>query len=169
MDNKFIETGKVVNIHGLRGEIKVMPWSDSPDFICQFNVVYVGKLRKPYDVEYARVHKNTVLMKLKGVDSPETANSMRSDIIYLKREDINLEDGVYFVSDILGMTVKDSSNGRIYGKITNVHQTGANDVYEIEENGKEYLIPAIPDVIVSIDIENSIMEISPLEGLFNEN
>lgn len=169
MDNKFIETGKVVNIHGLRGEIKVMPWSDSPDFICQFDVVYVGKLKKPYDVEYARVHKNTVLMKLKGVDTPETANSMRSDIIYLKREDVNLEEGVYFVSDILGMTVKDSSNGRVYGKITNVHQTGANDVYEIEENGKEYLIPAIPDVIVSIDIENSIMEISPLEGLFNEN
>ncbi len=94
---------------------------------------------------------------------------MRSDIIYLRREDVKLEEGVYFVSDILGMTVKDSSDGRVYGKIIDVHKTGANDVYEIEKDGKSYLIPAIPDVIVSIDIENSVMVISPLEGLFNEN
>ena len=61
MKNKFIETGKIVNIHGLKGEIKVMPWSDSPDFICQFDVIYVGKLKKPYDVEYARVHKLSLI------------------------------------------------------------------------------------------------------------
>jgi len=169
MKSKFIETGKIVNIHGLRGEVKVMPWSDSPDFICQFDVIHVLKLKKPYVVEYARVHKNSVLIKFKGIDTPEAANNMRSDIIYLRREDIKLEEGVYFVSDILGMTVKDSSDGRVYGKIIDVHKTGANDVYEIEKDGKSYLIPAIPDVIVSIDIENSVMVISPLEGLFNEN
>ncbi|MGN0621856.1 MAG: ribosome maturation factor RimM [Porcipelethomonas sp.] len=169
MENKYLETGKIVNIHGLKGEVKIMPWSDSPDFICEFDLIYVGKQKKEYEVEFSRVHKNMVLAKLRGVDTPEAANELRNKIVYIDRSEIELEEGVYFINDIIGLTVKDASDGRVYGKITDVLQTGANDVYEIKDGDRTYLVPAIEDVIVSTDIEDGVMTISPLEGLFDED
>jgi 16S rRNA processing protein RimM len=169
MGNNLLETGKIVNVHGLKGEVKIMPWSDSPDFICEFDVFYIGREKKPFEVEAARVHKNMVLAKLKGIDTPEAAGELRNKVVYIDRSHIELEEGVYFISDIIGITVKDEETGAVYGKITDVLQTGANDVYEIKNDGKTYLIPAIDDVVISTDLENSVMTIRPLEGLFDED
>ncbi len=169
MESNFLETGKIVNIHGLKGEVKVMPWSDSPDFICEFDRLFVGKKKQEYEIEYARVHKGMVLIKLKGIDSPEAANGLRNSIVYIDRTEVELEEGVYFIKDIIGLTVKDASDGRVYGKVTDVLQTGANDVYEIKDGEKTRLVPAVEDVIVSTDIEGGVMTIRPLEGLFDED
>lgn len=166
---KMLETGKIVNIHGLKGEVKVMPWSDSPDFICEFDVLYIGKDKKAYEVEGARVHKNMVLLKLKGVDTPEAANNFRNSIVYIDRDDIELEEGVYFIQDLIGLEVKNADTGVLYGEVKDVFQTGANDVYEVKNGDKTYLVPAIEDVIVKTDIENKVILIRPLEGLFDEN
>ena len=169
MEKKYLETGKIVNIHGLKGEVKVMPWSDSPDFVCGFDTLYCGKDKIPFDVESARVHKNSVLIKFRGVDDAAQAEAMRNTIVYIDRDDAVLEEGVYFVQDLVGLTVQDADNGRIYGKIDDVFQTGANDVYSVKDKGNTYLIPAIPDVIIETDIQNGIMKIRPLEGLLDEN
>lgn len=166
---EFIETGKIVNIHGLKGEVKVMPWSDVPNFICEFDVLYCGKERKVYEVESARVHKNMVLIKFRGVDSPEAANLLRNSIVYIDRNDIELDEGTYFIQDLIGLTVKDADTGEEYGTVKDVFETGANDVYEVKKGEKTFLVPAIPDVIVNTDIENSLLIIRPLEGLFDEN
>lgn len=163
---KMLESGKIVNIHGLKGEVKVMPWCDSPDFLCEFDVLYVGKEKKAYEIESARVHKNMTLIKFKGINTPEAANEMRNRIVYIDREDIELEDGTYFVQDLIGLTVKDADSGEIYGEIKDVLQTGANDVYEIKNGDKTYLVPAIEQVIIETDIDNAVMLIRPLEGLF---
>lgn len=163
---KMLESGKIVNIHGLKGEVKVMPWCDSPDFLCEFDVLYVGKEKKAYEIEGARVHKNMTLIKFKGINTPEAANEMRNRIVYIDREDIELEDGTYFVQDLIGLTVKDADSGEIYGEIKDVLQTGANDVYEIKNGDKTYLVPAIEQVIIETDIDNAVMLIRPLEGLF---
>lgn len=165
----FLETGKIVNIHGLRGDVKIMPWSDDAEFLCEFDVLYCGKDRQALTIENARVHKNTVLVKFKGIDTPEAANKLRNSIVYIDRNDIELEEGTYFIADLIGLAVKDADTGVEYGTVKDVFQTGANDVYEIEKDGKSCYVPAIPDVIVETDIENKLLLIRPLEGLFDEN
>lgn len=166
---KLLESGKIVNIHGLKGEVKVMPWCDYPDFLCEFDILYIGKEKTPYIVESARIHKNMALIKLKDVNTPEEANNLRNSIVYIDRDEIALEEGTYFIQDIIGLTVKDADSGKVYGEIKDVLQTGANDVYEIKSEEKTYLIPAIEQVIIETDIKNSVMLIRPLEGLFDEN
>lgn len=166
---EFIETGKIVNIHGLRGEVKIMPWSDDPEFICEFDILYYGKDKKILEIENARVHKNMVLVKFKDIDTPETANLLRNNIIYIDRNDVELEEGTYFIQDLIGLKVINADTNEEYGTVRDVFQTGANDVYEVKNDEKTVLIPAIPDVIVNTDIENSVLMIRPLEGLFDEN
>lgn len=166
---EFIETGKIVNIHGLRGEVKIMPWSDDPEFICEFDILYLGKDKKLLQIENARVHKNMVLAKFKGIDTPETANLLRNNIIYIDRNDVELEEGTYFIQDLIGLKVINADTNEEYGNVMDVFQTGANDVYEVKNGDKIVLIPAIPDVIVNTDIENSVLMIRPLEGLFDED
>lgn len=166
---KLLESGKIVNTHGIKGEVKAVPWCDYPEFLCEFDVLYIGKDKTAYIVENARVHKNTVLLKLKDIDTPEAANQLRNMVIYIDRDEVCLDEDEYFIQDIIGLTVKDADSEKLYGKITDVLQTGANDVYEIKQDGKTYLIPAIEDVIIKTDIENSVMLIRPLEGLFDEN
>lgn len=166
---KMMETGKIVNTHGIKGELKVMPWCDYPEFLCEFDTLYIGNEKKAYTVEGARVHKNMVLLRLSGIDTPEAANMLRNAVVYIDREQVELDEGSYFIQDIIGLEVRDADSGKEYGKITDVLQTGANDVYEVKKDGKTLLVPAIEDVVTEMDIENGVMLIRPLEGLFDED
>lgn len=168
MQKEFLEAGKVVNVHALKGEVKVIAWCDSAEFLCEFERLFLDKGDKELEIERARVLKNMAIIKFAGIDTIEQAEAMRNKILYIWREDVELEEGSYFVQDLLGIQVYDADNGTLYGEITDVMQTGANDVYAIKGNGKEYLVPAIPDVIISTDIENNKMEIRPLNGLFDD-
>lgn len=165
MKKQYLEIGKIVNVHGLKGEVKVYPWCDSPDFLCEFDTLYTNKGSSSIVVEKARVQKNMVIMKIKGVDTVEDAQSMRNKVIYMNRDDVELEDGSYFIQDLIGLEVFDADTNAFYGTLVDVLETGANDVYTIrnEELHKEYLIPAIPDVVISTDIKNNKMTIKPLE------
>ncbi len=167
---KYLEIGKIVSVQGLKGEIRVEPWCDSPDFLCEFDTLYLNKGEKPLEVERSRTQKNIVVMKIKGTDTVEQAQMLRNKILYMDREDVELEEGAYFVQDLIGLTVIDNDNGREYGKICEVSFTGANDVYHIKDkDGTVRLIPAIPDVVISTDIAGGIMRIHVLEGLFDED
>ena len=166
--NKLLEAGKIVSVFGLKGEVKVQPWCDTPDFLCEFDTLYY-KSGTPVEVEHARVQKNIVVMKIKGVDSVEEAQKIRNRVLYLDREDVELGEDTYFVQDLIGLKVIDLNSGREYGELTEVSETGANDVYHIKsENGKMYYIPAIPSVIAETDVEGGVMKITPLEGLFDD-
>lgn len=166
---QFLEIGKIVGTHGVRGEMRVEPWADSPDFVCGFDRLYFDKGAKEVEVLLARVHKRIVLMKLGGVDTMEAAAALRGKVLYMNRDDVELEDDAYFIQDLIGLTVEDADNGQTYGRLTEVSFTGANDVYHIQsENGKEYLIPAIPDVIIETDVEGGKMTIRPLKGIFDD-
>ncbi|MBR1562282.1 MAG: 16S rRNA processing protein RimM [Ruminococcus sp.] len=164
---KLLEAGKIVTVFGLKGEVKVQPWCDTPEFLCEFDTLYY-KSGTPVNVERARVQKNMVIMKIEGTDSVEEAQKLRNRVLYIDREDVELDEGCYFIQDLIGLTVMESKDGKVYGKLSDVSQTGANDVYHIKaEDGKEYLIPAIPEVIDSIDLEGGIMKITALDGLFD--
>lgn len=164
---KYLEIGKIVSVFGIKGEVKVEPWCDSPAFICEFDTLYY-KSGTPVEIERSRVHKNQALLKIKGVETPEQGKLLRGRVLYMDRDDVELDEGTYFRQDLIGLTVKDGKTDEEYGKISDVLETGANDVYEItDDNSEKKYIPAIPDVIDSVDLENGVMLITPLEGLFD--
>lgn len=165
MKKEYLEAGKIVNTHGIRGEVKIMPYTDVPELLCEFDRLFLD--RKEIFIERARVAKNMVIAKLEGVDTPEQAEKLRNKILYMHRDDLELDDDTYFIQDLIGIEVKDADTGFVYGKIKDVMQTGANDVYVIEGNGREYLVPAIADVVISTDIDGNSMTIKVLDGLFD--
>ena len=165
---QYLEIGKIVNVHGLRGDMKVVPWCDDPEFLCEFDTLYLGKAQKPVTVTAARLQKGNVLLHLEGVDTVEEAEKLRNQVLYMDRDEVELEEGVYFIQDLIGLEVLDVDTGKSYGKLTDVMQTGANDVYEVKDaDGKTVLSPAIPDVVQETDLDGGVMRIRPLEGLFD--
>ena len=169
MKKQFLEIGQIVTTHGIMGEVRVKPWCDAPEILCEFDRLFFDEGKTVVKIIEARVHKNIVIMKLDGVHTVDDALKLRNRVFYASRDDFELEPGTYFVQDLLGLTVTNADSGKIYGVIADVTQTGANDVYHIkEEAGKVILIPAIPDVIVKTDIEEGVMTIRPLKGLFDD-
>lgn len=167
MNKQFLEIGKITSIFGIKGEVKVQPWCDSPELLCEFDTLY-WKSGTPVEIEYSRVQKNMAVMKIKGVDDADSAQKLRNHVLYMNRDDVELEEGSYFIADLIGLTVSDSATGEVYGTLCDVTETGANDVYHItSESGRLLLIPAIPEVIDEIDLENGSMKITPLKGLFD--
>ncbi len=167
MKKEFLEAGKIVTAHGIRGEVKVMPYTDTPELLCEFDRLFIGKNRDEIGVERSRVFKSTVIMKLEGIDTPEAAEKLRNKLLYMHRDDLELDEDTYFIQDLIGLEVRDADSGEVYGKIDDVMQTGANDVYVIKGTEREYLVPAIADVVVSTDVDGGVMTIRPLEGLFD--
>ncbi len=168
MVKKFLEGGKIVGTHGVRGEMRVECWCDSPQFLAQFKTLYFDEGNEKVKVK-SRAHKNMVLTKIPGVDTIEQADLYRGRILYINRSDIKLEEGVNFVSDMIGLNVVDSSTNQVYGVLTDVFKTGSNDVYEMKDkDGKAFYIPAIPDVIDNVDIDGGVLKITLMKGLFSD-
>lgn len=170
MRKAFLECGKVVSTHGVRGEVKVQPWCDSAEFLLHFKTLYLNRGERPLAVEGLRAHKGMALLKLYGIDSLEQAVTLRGKILYIDREDAPpAQDGEYFIQDLLGLAVRDADSGQAYGLLSDVFPTGANDVYEVTgADGRKHLIPAIRDVIVKTDVDGGVLLIRPLKGLFGD-
>lgn len=166
MKKQYLEAGKIVTTHGIRGEVKIMPYTDYPELLCEFDRLFIGKNHEEIAVERSRAFKGMVIAKLEGVDTPEEASKLRNKLLYMHRDDLELDEDTYFIQDLIGMEVHDVDTDFVYGKIDDVMQTGANDVYVINGAGREYLIPAIPEVVISTDVDGNVMTIRPLEGLF---
>ena len=165
----FLELGQVVGTHGVRGELRIQPWCDTPSFLCGFSTVYLGAEKKAIRVLSARPHKNIALVRLEGVNTVEQADRLRGQILYMDRKDAKLEKGVHFIQDLIGLAVIDADSGKTYGTLTDVMQTGANDVYEVTDDaGNTYLVPAIPSVIVSLEPEEGFVRLRPIKGIFDD-
>jgi len=166
---QFLETGIFVGTHGLKGELRLQPWCDSPETLTEFDRLYLNGGGDSFEITSAKVHKNIVIMKLNGVDDIESAERYRGKTVYLDRDSLELDDGDYFIQDLIGCRVFDADSGQLLGELTDVSKTGANDVWHIARDGKEYLIPAIPDVVISVDIDDGKIIIRPLRGIFDED
>jgi 16S rRNA processing protein RimM len=168
MRQEYLELGMVVGTHGLQGELRVNPSCDSPAFCCQFACLYFDNLGAlPVRVVSARPHQRIALLKLEGTTSVEAAQALRSKTLFFRREDARLEDGQYFIAELLGCTVVDAHNGALcYGTLCDVSKTGANDVWHIRRpNGQQALIPVIASVVKDVDICAGVIQITPLPGL----
>ena len=167
---KFLECGKIVTTHGIRGEVKVMPWTDSPDVLCDFKTLYLKNGEKSLKVLSARVQKNMVLLKLDGYDLIEKSRELIGSVLFADRNDFNLKEGAVFIQDLIGLEVIDIDTQKNYGKITDVSPTGANDVFHIKgDDGKMKYLPHIKSMVIDIDLEKGIVLARPLEGLFDED
>lgn len=168
MIKQFLEVGKIVGTHGLNGEVRVECWCDSPEFLCYFKNLYFKEGKEKIQVK-SRPYKNIALVKIKNVNSIEDADMLRGKVLYINRDDVDFEEGVNFVQDLIDCAVKDVDTGEIYGKITDVLYTGANDVYEVtNDDNKKFYIPVIEQVVINKDVKNEVVEIRPLKGLFDD-
>lgn len=169
MKKRYLEIGKIVSTSGIRGEVRVQPWSDTAEFLLAFSTLYFDEGRTPVRVEKSRVQKHMAVLKLAGTDTMDAANLLRGKVLWCDRNDVQLEERTYFVQDLIGMTVVDADDGaRVYGTLTEVSPTGANDVYHIEKDGVVTLIPAIRQVVAETDVEAGVMRIRPMKGLFDD-
>ena len=158
MKLQFIEAGEIVTTHGIKGEMKVLPWVDSPDVLCEFDRVRIAG--KEYIVESCRIQKICNLLKLEGIDTVEAAQAMRGKVIELYREDI--DDEVIFAAELVGMEVY--AEEKLIGKIKEVLDYPGNSVYVVKGE-YEYMIPAVKQFILSTDMENNVMQVKIIEGM----
>ena len=170
MLKQYLEIGQIVSTHGIKGEVRVNPWCDTPEFMKKFKTLYFdANGNKAVKITACRPHGNVVIIKLDGVDTVEEAQKLRNKTLYMNRADAKLGKGDWFIQDLIGCTVYDADdNEKTYGKLTDVAETGANDIWFIENNGKEYIIPAIKDVVINVNVENESVFIRPLKGIFDE-
>lgn len=170
MVKQYLEAGKLVRTHGVRGELILEPWADSAEFLRKIGRFWFDEGKTDAGLMASRIHKDRLLVTLRGVDSVEKADALRGKILYLCREDAVLEPGVYFLQDLIGLRAVDGTTGKEYGILKEVLPTGANDVYRIVDSaGKEYLFPAVSHMIKRIAPEEDVIELLPIPGIFDEN
>ncbi len=165
MLQQYLEVGKVTNIHGLMGEVKVQPWADSPEFLCQFKTLYVDDAHFPMTVQRARVHKNMVIIKFEGPTDVPSAMALRGATLYIDRADAKLPEGAFFLADIYGLEVRDAASGAVLGKIADVLTLPANNVYVVKGGPRELMIPAVPQFIAETNLEEGFLQVNMMEGL----
>lgn len=165
---KYFEVGQIVNTFGVKGMIKVKPFTDDVQRFEELKKVYICKKEKLEEVEIEEVkyHKDMVLLKIKGIEDLNEAEKIKG--LYLKIDRKNakkLPKDTYFIADLLGLEVY-SDKEELLGKVDDIFRTGANDVYVVkDEKGKQLLLPGIPEVIKEIDLEKEKIIVHILKGL----
>lgn len=169
MIKNYLELGQIVSTHGVKGEVRFDPWCDSPDFVKKFKTLYFDmEGERPIKVISARPHGNIVILMLDGVNSVDEARALRGTVLYMKRSDVHLPKGTWFIEELIGCSVIDADTGRIYGEITDVTATGANDVYSVKTPSGEVLFPAVKEFIVGTDVEGGTVKVRPIKGFFSD-
>lgn len=154
----MIEAGEIVSTHGVKGEVKVLPWTDGPDFLLDYKRIKIAG--NNYDIENCRIQKNCTLVKIKGIDSIEQAQELRGKIVEVYREDI--QNDIIFAAELLG--VKVISNDVELGTIVDVLDYPGNKVY-IVAGEYSYMIPAVKEFVLSTDIDANVMYVRIIEGM----
>lgn len=160
MNQNLLPTGQIVNTHGLKGHVKVMPWADDPDELLDYERFFIDG--REYRVQHSSRQKSMILLKLEGVDSMEDAAKLRQKEIFIAREDVELEDGVAFIADLIGLPVL--ADGVEIGKLTEVLTLPGNDVYVVKGQ-REYLIPAVKEFVEPLDPSQGCVRVHLIEGM----
>ncbi len=158
---RYIEAGKIVNTHGVRGEVKIQVWLDSPEFMKRFKTLYIDGM--PFKVQSARPHKDMLITALEGVADVNAAMCFKNKTVFIDRKDAKLPRGSFFLQDIIGAAVIDE-NGNEIGKLTEIMETPASAVYVVKGE-TEHLIPAVPEFILKTDADKGIVKVRLIEGM----
>ena len=155
---QFIDAGEIVSTHGVRGEMKVLPWLDCPEYLTDFERLRIGGI--DYEVESCRVQKTCNLLKVKGIDTIEAAQAMRGKTVEIYRDDV--DDEVIFAAELVDVEV--FADGVCIGRITEVLDYPGNSVYVVKGEF-EYMIPAVKQFVLSTDLGANRMEVRLIEGM----
>lgn len=164
----LLEVGKIVNTHGLRGEVKVVTWTDYPEVFEDIEYVYI-KRKDDYerlDVKGIKYQKGNIIVKFAQIQDINEAERYKNQVLYAEREILGeLPEGVYYIADLIGLEVVDE-DGRRIGTISDVINTGSNDIYEVKRAGKKnMLLPVIDEVVLNIDLDSKRVTVHLMEGL----
>ncbi len=167
MKNEILEIGKVVNTHGIRGELKIQPWCDDPAIFDELEYIYIGG--EKYNITRSRFHKTCEIVAVEGINNINEAELLKNKIVTIEREMLGeLPEGTYYIADIIGLEVR-STNGNILGVIDNVISTGSNDVYEVKREGKKpLLLPVIDEVINEVNLSDGYVSVTLIKGLADD-
>ena len=160
---EYIPVGQIVNAHGIKGEVKLNPMGFDPEFVADFEILYIGGKRT--EIKSARVHKSVVLLTLPGVTDMDAALALKGKTVTIRRDDVEVPEGYYFDEEIEGMTVVDCATEEVIGKVKRVLTYPAHKIYEVKGQ-REYLIPAVPQVFIeSVDLDSEIIRVHLMKGL----
>ena len=158
---KYLEIAKIINTHGVKGEVKLEPWTDSPEFLAQFKRFYIDG--KPYKLLKYSVQKHFLIAKLEGVDDVNAAMVLKNKTVCGDRGDVKLEKGRFFIQDIIGASVVDESGAEL-GKLTEVLDLPAGNVYVVKGE-REILIPAVPEFVLKTDAKAGVVTVRLIDGM----
>lgn len=158
---QYIEAGKIVNTHGVHGEVKIQVWLDSPEFMRRFKTLYIDS--KPVKLISSRAHKGFMIALLDGVEDINAAMSLKNKTVYIDRADAPLRKGEYFLCDIIGASVV-TEDGESVGTLEDILETPASAVY-IVRGETEHMIPAVPEFVLNTDAENGVITVKLIEGM----
>lgn len=171
MDKKqFLECAVIINTHGVRGDVKLESLCDSPEILAGLERVFVlenGKYRE-IEVKHASVFKQFVLATLDGIDDMDKAAAMKGTTLYASRDDFELGEGDYFIADLLGLPVIDNIDGKIYGKIKDVINRGASDIYVISTPNGERMMPVVDEFVKRVDLDAGVF-VEVIPGLLTDD
>ena len=163
----YLECGKIINTHGVRGTLKLESWCDSPAILASLPVLYCrcGDEYLPIRVLHASVFKQFVLVDLEGIADLDSAVLLKNTVLYASREDLDAGDG-YFIADLIGLPVFDAADGRQYGVLREVINRGAHDIYVIDTPNGERMLPVVAEFVSRIDLDAGIF-LTPIPGMFD--
>ena len=160
---EYIPVGQIVNAHGIKGEVKLNPMGFDPEFVADFDILYIGGKRT--EIKSARVHKSVVLLTIPGINDMDAALALKGKTVTICRDDVEVPEGYYFDEEIEGMTVVDCATDAVIGKVCRVLTYPAHKIYEVKGE-REYLIPAVPEVFIeSVDLDSEIIRVHLMKGL----
>ena len=171
MKNSLLEVGKIVNTHGLRGEVKVVAWTDSPDDFEKIKTVYIKMKSEQISLKIKSIkyQKNNLIIKFDEFNNINEVLPYKNAVLYADREELGpLDEGVYYIVDLIGLDVI-TEDGEKVGVICDVFNAGASDIYDVKREGKKnLLLPVIDEVVKEVDLENGRVVVNIMEGLDDE-
>lgn len=167
MEKRYIECAKIINTHGCHGGLKLESWCNSPEELAALPMLFLknGEDYVAYKPTKTAVFKQFVLVDLQGVSDMDAALALKNRVLYALREDFALEAGEYFIADLVGLPVLDAESGKEYGKVKELINRGASDIYVVKTPNGEAMIPAVPEFIARVDVQNGIY-VKPIDGMF---
>ncbi len=161
MKEKFVPAGEIVNTHGINGEVKIQPWTDSAEFLSSFKTLYIDE--KAMKVVSNRQHKGMLLVQFESIGNINDAMRLKGRKVSISRDDVDLPQGVFFIQDIIGSVVVDESGAEI-GKLVEAMETPASMIYVVRGE-TEHLIPAVPEFVLKTDVEAGVVTVRLIEGM----
>ena len=168
MIQEFLECGKIINTHGCHGDVKLESWCNTPQALAAMKNVYLKKGNEyvKLKVKKSSIFKQFVIATLEGIDDMDQAMLLKENVLYAKRADFKLKKGEYFIADIIGLDVLDVDTSRKYGTLKEVINRGSSDIYVIDTEAGERMVPVVDEFVKKVDINKGIY-LKPIEGMFD--